>query len=270
MSPVADDLSWCLEEEILQVLQFEERDPESLYKDKAFFQRCESLLESGARLPRLRLQDKEHLLNGAVEQGQPIMVKALIDSGISVGPGSDMQDVFLRQRACFNENVFSVLIAAGADIDHQNQDKNSLLQWACESGEQQTVECLLKAGARWDQKNVFGHSPLSRAASRGWTSIALLLVEAGAQVKESTSNGLNAAFFAALTGHTETCIALIRAGCDPHATTDKRNLWDVARSHGHTRTAEELEAFVSSLKALETIEALSSSISPPETSRRPS
>jgi len=79
-----------------------------------------------------------------------------------------------------HENVASILIAAGADIDTETSSGNTALMIAATRGLSSVVERLVQKGAKLDHRNRDGYSALMLAAEYGRSDLAKLLIRHGA------------------------------------------------------------------------------------------
>ncbi|MHC9062457.1 ankyrin repeat domain-containing protein [Nitrospira sp. CMX1] len=83
-------------------------------------------------------------------------------------------------------DIIPILLSAGADLHATDQDGDSPLNWAAESGQLKSAELLIKAGTRIDTKNKNQMTALHWAIQNGHPSIARVLVLAGADVNAVT------------------------------------------------------------------------------------
>ena len=92
-------------------------------------------------------------------------------------------------------------------------DSLSLLQWACEIGNNAVVQHLLTSGqVECNSKFTDGRIALHIAASNGYEAVARLLLEQGAAIEAVTKDGGTALHFAARNGHEAVARLLRRRG----------------------------------------------------------
>merc|ERR1712109_284317 len=82
-----------------------------------------------------------------------------------------------------HDKVVEILLNHGADIEAQSErTKDTPLSLACSGGRYEVVEILLSRGANKEHRNVSDYTPLSLAASGGYTNIIKLLLAHGAEI----------------------------------------------------------------------------------------
>ena len=107
------------------------------------------------------------------------------------------------------------LVAAGAEVDHANDEGETAFWAAAMHGHVEALQTLLEAGAEVDHVTNRGYTALHAAAKNGHVQT---LLEAGAQVDHARS-GWTALHAAATNRHVEAIHALVGAGADlNHAT----------------------------------------------------
>jgi ankyrin repeat protein len=111
--------------------------------------------------------------------------------------------------------------ADAADVNHQNPDGSTALQWAVYEVDVAEIGRLIDAGADVALANNYGASPMSLAAEIGHTEILRLLLDAGADVDSPNPDGQTALLSVARTGNVEAAQLLIDRG----ATVDARENW---------------------------------------------
>jgi len=80
------------------------------------------------------------------------------------------------------DDIVKTLIEQGVFVDHQNNQGETALFWACSSGLSKMTELLLQSGANPNISNVDGVSPLHMAAANGYLELVRTLVKSGAHV----------------------------------------------------------------------------------------
>jgi len=110
---------------------------------------------------------------------------------------------------------------AKSDVNRQNADGSTPLQWAVFEVDVDEVKRLIDAGADVSLANPYGASPMSMAAEIGHAEILELLLDAGADVNSATPEGLTALHGVARTGNLEAATLLLDRG----AAVDAREGW---------------------------------------------
>jgi ankyrin repeat protein len=131
-----------------------------------------------------------------VGASNPAIVRALLRAGADPNAHSAGG---LTALAFANAETATILLAAGAKIDDQDDDGRTALMSAAARGDLSAVKVLVGARAQLDrQDNVFGKSALMYAAQNGHAPVVDALVKAGADTGLTDHNGWTAAEFAAL------------------------------------------------------------------------
>jgi hypothetical protein len=136
--------------------------------------------------------ETENALTEAVGQGNPAMVKLLIDNGADVNK-LDESKGSLVLAATSKPEVLKLLIDAHADVNTPNEYKMAPLAVAAEQGQIESVKMLLAAGAKVNARNPYGGTALQVAVLRGYKDIVKLLIDAGADVKRDRKDLLDLA-----------------------------------------------------------------------------
>uniref|UniRef100_A0A671QIB8 Ankyrin repeat and KH domain-containing protein 1-like n=1 Tax=Sinocyclocheilus anshuiensis TaxID=1608454 RepID=A0A671QIB8_9TELE len=85
--------------------------------------------------------------------------------------------------------VVEILLDKGGDIEAQSErTKDTPLSLACSGGRQEVVELLLLRGANKEHRNVSDYTPLSLAASGGYVNIIKILLNAGAEINSRSEH----------------------------------------------------------------------------------
>uniref|UniRef100_A0A3Q2XHJ6 Ankyrin repeat and KH domain containing 1 n=1 Tax=Hippocampus comes TaxID=109280 RepID=A0A3Q2XHJ6_HIPCM len=116
--------------------------------------------------------------------------------------------------------VVEVLLDKGGDIEAQSErTKDTPLSLACSGGRQEVVELLLLRGANKEHRNVSDYTPLSLAASGGYVNIIKILLNAGAEINSRTGSklGISPLMLAAMNGHVPAVKLLLDMGSDINA-----------------------------------------------------
>merc|ERR1711992_272726 len=119
-----------------------------------------------------------------------------------------------------HDKVVEILLNHGADIEAQSErTKDTPLSLACSGGRYEVVEVLLKKHANKEHRNVSDYTPLSLAASGGYVTIIKLLLAHGAEINSRTGSklGISPLMLAAMNGHTASVKLLLDMGSDINA-----------------------------------------------------
>jgi ankyrin repeat protein len=114
------------------------------------------------------------------------------------------------------------LLKSGADVNVQQADGATALQWAAYRGDAKLVELLLKAGANPELANHNGATPLWLAAARGDAAVVKALLKGGADANEALPLGRRPLMLAARSGNVEAVQALLAHGADVNAVETER------------------------------------------------
>ncbi|GIY63342.1 ankyrin repeat and KH domain-containing protein 1 [Caerostris darwini] len=116
--------------------------------------------------------------------------------------------------------VVEVLLNNAADIEAPaERTKDTALSLACSGGRYEAVETLLNRGANKEHRNVSDYTPLSLAASGGYVNIIKLLLHNGAEINSRTGSklGISPLMLAAMNGHVQAVKLLLDMGSDINA-----------------------------------------------------
>ena len=125
-------------------------------------------------------------MHRAIENGNVAAVRSILASGIDPNLREDSRasPTFLTQAARLNqEEIVSLLLASGADVNGADGDDMTPLIHASENGYVDIVELLLKAGADVHAQTRWGDTALSLAkeGERKYADINAILIKAGAK-----------------------------------------------------------------------------------------
>ncbi len=109
------------------------------------------------------------------------------------------------------------LLAAGAEVNRQDDFGMSALMWASAIGKPEFVEVLLDAGARINAANTSGFTALIQSIDLGREEVAELLLEKGADPNAVESNGLSVLKHAVNKDNVTIIENLLKAGLDVNA-----------------------------------------------------
>ena len=134
------------------------------------------------------------------------------------------------------------LLKRGADVNAQQADGATALQWAAYRGDAKLAELLLKAGAKPDLANRDGATPLWLAAARGDAAVIQALLKGGADANEQLPLGRHPLMLAARSGNVDAVHALLEHGADVNASETERGTTALmqAGDQGHADVLKEL------------------------------
>ncbi len=134
------------------------------------------------------------------------------------------------------------LLKGGADVNAQQGDGATALQWAAYRGDAQLATLLLKAGAKPGIANHDGATPLWLAATRGDAAVVEALLKGGADANEALPLGRRPLMLAARSGNTAAVRALLEHGADVNAREAERGTTALmqAADQGHADVLKEL------------------------------
>src|SRR5690606_17035215 len=155
-------------------------------------------------------------LHQAVWNNEAEVVNELLkDNNININTLNDQGDSALVL-ACMQNNlrIAQQLINAGADLQLNRLDGNSVLHYSSGCGNKEIVKLLIEKGMDINSKNNEGETPLLVAAICGHNDVSSLLIEAGANVNEKDNDQNSALHYASEKGFNEIVEQLIMAGAD--------------------------------------------------------
>jgi ankyrin repeat protein len=134
------------------------------------------------------------------------------------------------------------LLKRGADVNAQQADGATALQWAAYRGDVKLAELLLKAGAKPGLANHDGATPLWLAAARGGAAVVQALLKGGADANEKLPLGRRPLMLAARSGDVDSVHALLEHGADVNASESERGTTALmqAADQGHADVLKEL------------------------------
>jgi ankyrin repeat protein len=134
------------------------------------------------------------------------------------------------------------LLKGRADVNAQQADGATALQWAAYRGDARLTERLLKAGAKPGLANRNGATPLWLAATRGDAAVIQALLKGGASANEELPLGRRPLMLAARSGNVDAVHALLEHGADVNASETERgtNALMQAADQGHADVLKEL------------------------------
>jgi len=157
----------------------------------------ELLLKHGANTSLTNKLD-ETALDMAIYQKQKEIAGMLMADKKSIGSKTINAAMYQKDTPLLKK-----LIEAGADVNQQDENGQTLLMEAADQGDLDMVKMLLEHQAKVDIKSKFGGTPFTRAVAQKHTEIAEALIEAGADMVDHYTGNWGALFTAAQNGQVE-------------------------------------------------------------------
>ena len=176
----------------------------------------------------------------------PGVVKMLVEAGADLSARDNKGRTCLILSA-FLGHTGTVRYLVGlpqVELNDRGAYGKTALQCAVEKNHQDVVQVLIAAGTDVDTENEDGSTPLHYACELGALDIVKMLVEAGAGVRATDNNGDTCLSLAAYFGHTEIVrylVGLPQVDVN-HRADDDNTAWDCAVDQNHTEIAQLLIA----------------------------
>jgi uncharacterized protein len=183
-------------------------------------------------------------MTGSVRNGmRGFALKALPAVLLAVMAGTAFAQAEIADAASKgNKAEIERLLKRGTDVNTQQADGATALQWAAYRGDARLAELLLKAGAKPALANRDGATPLWLAAARGDAAVIQALLKAGADANEQLPLGRRPLMLAARSGSVDAVHALLEHGADVNASETERGTTALmqAADQGHADVLKEL------------------------------
>ncbi len=154
--------------------------------------------ESGlAALRERKLAFDEPSFYRALSEADTAAIRAYLDGGMSANHvfadsngRTPLMIVFFGTEACSTPDkaheIVAVLLKKGADVNKEDEKKNTALMFAADKCDRETLRMLLKAGAKRDAKNWSGLTALQMGLFSGNPGLEELIA-AGARLDKATA-----------------------------------------------------------------------------------
>ena len=152
-------------------------------------------------------------------------IQMLIEKGIDVNTKINIDELGLTHKGrwknwtflllaahCGNNHTVKYLICKGANIEHQDEHKNTALIIGAAEGHLPVIEWLIKAGVKVNHQNRNGYSALAIAAKNGHLSLVKCLIGASADINQSGPSNSTPLFLAMEYNHRSVMDYLIMNG----------------------------------------------------------
>ncbi|KAK9809971.1 hypothetical protein WJX72_002794 [[Myrmecia] bisecta] len=144
-----------------------------------------------------------------------------------------------RQASRAKLSVVDALLAAGADVNVQNQDGRTALHKAATGCSLHVVDALLAAGVDVHRQDKDGKTALLMAAMYARDDVAADLLQAGPNIDHANQDGDTALHEAAVSGDASTVALLLEAGADVNLQNkDNHTAAEMAKAGSHTAILE--------------------------------
>ncbi|HYL39185.1 MAG TPA: photosynthetic reaction center cytochrome c subunit family protein [Bryobacteraceae bacterium] len=134
-----------------------------------------------------------------------------------------------------NIRAIRVLLAQHADVNAEQEDGATALEWAAHWDDLEAADLLVRAGARPDAANALGVTPLSLACVNGSAAMVQKLLSAGASANLSLPTGETPLMTCSRSGSVEAVKALLAHGASVNAKENLQDqtalMWAVAERH---------------------------------------
>ena len=198
---------------------------------------------------KLEDMDKNRALFEAVGRGYATIVKKVLQDKPSLEFKNDQGRTALMEAVYKkNNDIAFLLVNAGADVNAQDNMKNSPFLYAGAEGNLEFIKMALNHGANFKIYNRYGGTALIPAAEKGHLEMVKLLVNTPNFPKDHINNlGWTALLEAVLLSdggqvHIDIVAALIEGGCDVNIA-DKNGITSLmhAKKQGYTEMVKLLE-----------------------------
>lgn len=155
------------------------------------------------------------------------IVSILIKEGANVNARDNLGNSVIYAAAFSGDSqTIDILARSGAKVNKVSKHNNSTaLHIAANLGWERTMRKLIEHGATINKKNLADEIPLHYAASSGWTSAMELLIEHGAKIEEVDNRGESPLHKASFSGWNAAVEMLIELNADVNR---RDNLGDAA------------------------------------------
>ncbi len=134
-----------------------------------------------------------------------------------------------------DRSAVRLLVEKKADVNAQQADGATALQWAAYRDDLELADLLIAAGANPKIPNREGATAMQLASQRGSAAMLEKLINAGASVNEREGNGETPLMLAARNGNLEALSLLLKRGADVNAKESLRGttalMWAVEQKH---------------------------------------
>eukprot|EP00919_Chromeraceae_sp_WS-2016_P008866 GHVR01020818.1.p1 GENE.GHVR01020818.1~~GHVR01020818.1.p1 ORF type:complete len:324 (+),score=40.12 GHVR01020818.1:138-1109(+) len=174
--------------------------------------KCRHLDAVSVLLDNVDVKDKGTALIWACVNGKLDVVKLVIAHGADINHEDKDGDTSLMRASRYGrEDVARLLIERGADINLQNKEGCTALGF-CDQSE--VAKLLIENGADVNHKDKYGKTPLMTGSESDFHDVLLLFIEHGADVNCRSEDRRTALMHACMEGNDEVVSLLIENGAD--------------------------------------------------------
>lgn len=150
-----------------------------------------ALLDSGVTIGDFEDHLVQFAVENAIRSGYQELLVTLLDAGVDPDtPDFDSWPMLAQAISSGNPDASKALLAAGADTNFETPFSSNLLHIAAANNVAEVVALLVDAGVSLTTLDELGYSPLAEAASNGSIACAKALVKAGASVDQPPPGGI--------------------------------------------------------------------------------
>ena len=144
------------------------------------------------------------------------IVSILIKEGANVNARDNVGNPIIYAAALSGDShTIDILVRSGAKVNKvSKRGKSTALHIAAGLGWERTMKKLIEHGAAINKKNLAGETPFHYAASSGWASAMNLLIEHGAKIEEVNNRGESPLHKASFSGWDAAVSMLMEQGSD--------------------------------------------------------
>ena len=174
-------------------------------------------------------------LANAAKQNDSALVMRLLKDGADLNlQDEDKETALYKASTHGHKKIVEVLVQNGADVNLQNIDGETALYRASRNGYKEVAEILIGNGADVNLQDIDGETALYAASDRGYKEIAKILVQEGANVNLPNIRGQTALFQACQGGFKEIVTVLVQEGSDVNLRNNvKQTALHKASERGH-------------------------------------
>ena len=156
-------------------------------------------------------------LHYAAYQNHIEVVQLLVAENVDVNCVNDSGEtaLFWTLLSLGMANALSLLIEAGANVNHVDRNVKAPLHHAALQGNDRSIKKLIAAGADVTQKDAWGETPLHHACrSHIVNNATRTLLKAGADPNSVSDSGTTPLYYASKYLHSDSVRVLLRSGAD--------------------------------------------------------